>query len=156
MSRVNIFGKILLIGLLTLIPLKQVNIVSASYGVWTSIGPEGGLIYALAVDPVTPTTLYAGAYNGGVFKSTDSGMNWNAINTGLYNFKIRALAINPAMPNILYAGTEDGGVFKSIDGGENWSSANVDLNNDRVYALAIDPTTPATLYAGTEGGFIKV
>ena len=35
---------------------------------WTSIGPEGGSIPALAIDPVTPSTLYARA-GGGVVKS---------------------------------------------------------------------------------------
>jgi hypothetical protein len=38
---------------------------------WTSHGPEGGQIFALAIDPLTPTTLYAGTFGfgggGGVF-----------------------------------------------------------------------------------------
>ena len=47
---------------------------------WTSIwnasnGLQSGL-NALAIDPVTPTTLYAGLYTG-VFKSTDGGASWN-------------------------------------------------------------------------------
>ena len=33
------------------------------------------LIAALAIDPTTPSTLYAGT-NGGVFKSTDAGATW--------------------------------------------------------------------------------
>ena len=38
-------------------------------------------VYALAIDPSTPATLYAGAANnysgwGGVFKSTDGGNSW--------------------------------------------------------------------------------
>ena len=41
---------------------------------WTSTnGPGGGPIGALAIDPVTPTTLYAGTDSNGVFKSTNGG-----------------------------------------------------------------------------------
>ena len=34
--------------------------------------PDNTSISALAIDPTTPSTLYAGTY-GGVFKSTDAG-----------------------------------------------------------------------------------
>ena len=41
------------------------------------------MLCALAIDPATPTTLYAGTWDGGVFKSTNGGGNWSAVNTGL-------------------------------------------------------------------------
>jgi hypothetical protein len=44
----------------------------AGVNVWTTNGPEGGIIEALAIDPATPATLCAGAYGGGVFKSTSA------------------------------------------------------------------------------------
>jgi len=44
----------------------QASVVSAGTNVWTSNGLEGESINALAIDPVTPTTLYAGT-DGGVF-----------------------------------------------------------------------------------------
>ena len=51
---------------------------------WTSTnGPNGGPIGALAIDPVTPATLYAGTDSNGVFKSTNGGASWSAVNTGL-------------------------------------------------------------------------
>ena len=89
------------------------------------------MVHALAIDPVTPTTLYAGTDGGGVFKSTDGGGNWSAINTGLTNTYVYALAIDPVTPTTLYAGTYDG-VFKSTDGGENWNAVNTGLANTRV------------------------
>jgi hypothetical protein len=58
------------------------SLVHAGNNVWTSLGPEGAIVTALAVDPSTPTTLYAGI-GGGVFKSTDGGRSWSAANTGL-------------------------------------------------------------------------
>ena len=48
----------------------------------------------------------------GVFKSTNGGTNWTAMNTGLTSTDVYALAINPQTPDTLYAGTYGGGVFK--------------------------------------------
>src|SRR5512139_2065306 len=65
---------------------------------WTSIGPYGGNVTALAIDPRTPTTLYAGTDRGGIFKSTNESTNWSPVNTGLTTTDIRALALDPTMP----------------------------------------------------------
>lgn len=119
--------------------------------VWISHGLEGETIYSLAIDPVTPTTLYAGVYGGGVFKTTDGGWNWYSANTGLSSVVIMSLAIDPKTPTTLYAGTGNRGVFKSTDGGATWNITNIGLKNSTVEALVIDPTTPTILYAGTSG-----
>ena len=65
---------------------------------------------ALAIDPTTPTTVYAGTEFNGVLKSTDGGSTWHALNTGLTNLNVHGLAIDPLAPRRLYAGT-DAGVF---------------------------------------------
>jgi len=115
--------------------------------------PFNNDICAIAIDPLTPTTVYAGIGGGGIYKNLDDG-GWNLINTGLDNTYVCALAINPSTPATLYAGTSDG-VFKSINGGENWSPAKTGMNDTLVNALAIDPATPSTLYAGTKDGVFK-
>jgi len=69
-------------------------------------------IFALAVDPQDPDTLYAGTRGGGVFKSADGGANWSQMNNGLTDRYISALAIDPHTPATLYAGTSGGAVFK--------------------------------------------
>jgi hypothetical protein len=61
----------LFIILLTLLGTNLASTVSAAPNVWTSLGPEGGIINALAIDPTTPTTLYAGT-GGAVFVVTIS------------------------------------------------------------------------------------
>ena len=128
--------------------------VSAGVNVWTTNGPGGIDIRALAIDPANPATLYAGSYGNGVFKSTDSGGTWVRADTGLANPYINALVIGPAAPATLYAGT-DGGVYKSTDSGGAWVAVNAGLRNVSVGALAIDPSNPATLYAGTWDGLFK-
>ena len=40
-----------------------------------------------------------------MFKSTNGGGNWSAVNTGLTSTDVLALAIDPATPTTLYAGT---------------------------------------------------
>ena len=130
--------------------------LQAGINVWTSQGPFGGTIRALAIDPVTPSTLYAGTIhpnvpNGGVvFKSTNGGTTWTATGGSFSEF-FGALAIDPVTPSTLYAGTL-GGVFKSTNGGTTWTAINTGLTSTSVLALAIDTATPSTLYAGTAGG----
>lgn len=108
---------------------------------WSSHGPDGGLVRVLAVDPRTPTTLYA-ATSGGVFKSLDGGTRWTAANRGLGFRPVVALAVDPVTPATLYAATEEffgGGVFKSADGGATWRAApNSGLPATSVSALALD------------------
>ena len=47
--------------------------LSAANDVWTSLGPGGGEIERLVVDPATPSILYAVA-GGGVFKTVNGGI----------------------------------------------------------------------------------
>jgi photosystem II stability/assembly factor-like uncharacterized protein len=124
--------------------------VDAGANQWTSNGPEGVTVSAVAVDPQTPSTLYAGTFSGGVFKSIDAGGRWDPVNLGLTNLGIYALAIDPKIPTTLYAGTFGSGVFKSVDAGGRWDPVNSGLTNLYIRVLAIDPQTPSTLYAGTE------
>src|SRR5207249_443675 len=48
-------------------------------------------VTALAIDPQTPTILYAGTQGGGVYKSTDGGESWGAFNTGLTNLVVSSV-----------------------------------------------------------------
>src|SRR5438876_10121863 len=114
--------------------------------------PLNSLVKCLAIDSGTPTTIYAGTTGGGVFRSTDGGVTWSAVNTGLSNLDVRALAIDPLTPTTLYAGTSGGGVFKSNDMGGTWKVLNAGLPDLVVNAVAIDPRTRTTVYAGARVG----
>ena len=104
---------------------------------------------ALAIDPVTPSTLYAGTVAEGVFRSTNGGDSWETINTGLTDLEVHALEIDPITPPTLYAGTTALGVFRSSNGGNSWEAINTGLTDLVVRALEIDPLNPSTLYAAT-------
>lgn len=124
---------------------------------WNTIntGLPAASIDGLAIDPATPTTVYAGTASSGVFKTTNGGGSWSATNAGLTNLTVPALVVDPAMPAIVYAGTASGGVFRSSDGGSSWSAANTGLTNLNVRTLSIDPLNPAILYVSTPGGVFK-
>ena len=133
----------------------------AGDNVWTTNGPEGGYIYALAIDPQAPETIYAGTWQkGGVFKSEDGGGTWTPINNGLpdtygRNIRLSSLAVDPQHSDTVYVGTNGEGIFKSEDGGGTWVPINSGLANGIIYSLAIDPQASQTIYAalGSDGVF---
>jgi photosystem II stability/assembly factor-like uncharacterized protein len=130
-------------------------------------GLPDGNIHTLLIDPAMPSTLYAVVTQSsstyfdfvkeplGVFKSSDGGLNWNAINSGLTTEEVASLVIFPASPAGMYAGTLHG-VFKSTDGGGNWSAINSGLAAVTITSLVADPAAATTLYAGAgENGVFK-
>jgi len=120
---------------------------SAGINQWSSSGLNGKSITALAINPTTPTTVYAGVGGQGVFKSVNGGASWAA--TGLVGkITTSTLAIDPITTSTIYAGTLIRGVFKSVDGGISWTAMNAGLHNFNIRVIAIDPITPSTVYSG--------
>ncbi len=107
--------------------------------------------HALAVHPVNRNIVYAGAYNGLLYKSTDAGNTWTLSNNGLTNaYYIYDIAVNPTDLNIVYIGSSNA-AYKSTNGGANWFSIGLSSVND----VLVHPLGPDTIYAGTSNGFYK-
>ncbi len=116
---------------------------------WTDVStslPSTSGVYSLAV---SGTNIFAGTYDGGVYRSTDNGTTWNAINNGLKNTMVKALAVSGTN---LFAGTDDGGVFLSTDNGTNWAPVNSGLTSTQIVSLEI---SDGYLFAGTHNGLWK-
>ena len=132
--------------------------VNAGVNRWSSGGPDGGRINAVAIDPANAAHVYAGT-EAGIFRSVDGGDTWQLFSEGLalppstFLPRIGAFAF---APTVRYAG---GGtrVFRSSADGSGWTVTAPlgSLIGSVVSALAVDPTDPNTVYAGTYDGVYK-
>lgn len=111
-------------------------------------------IFAIMIDPSTPSTLYAGT-NSGLYKSTDGGGNWILKIDDILWKDIFDISIDPTIPSTLYAASPGEGVFRSTDRGETWDRIGGYFKGDGALEIEIDTQNPATLYAGTYSGVFK-
>ena len=89
----------------------------------------------MSVLSFTDSNIFAGTMGGGVYRSSNNGKNWNAVNKGLSKKNVRCLAF---IDNYLFAGTDSGGIYVSNDLGTNWSTANTnDLTSDILAIIGI-------------------
>jgi hypothetical protein len=107
---------------------------------------------ALAIDPVTPTTLYAGGVlPSHVYKTIDGGATWTPTGTfpTLNETYVNAVLVDPAAPSTVYVSAGDG-LYKSIDGGASWALAGLGglgSGGRGVMGLALSPGPVPTLIA---------
>jgi len=123
-------------------------------------------VTALAMDPQTPSTLYAAVWGpdgravGSLFKSVDGAGSWKptGLNETATGASITSLAIDPRNTGTIYAATDSydrsgGAIWKTTDGGASWrnlfptSSTNFD-------AVIVNPQDPSMVYAGTDTGVL--
>ena len=125
---------------------------------WTPIGPYGGLVLDLAIDPHAPRVLYAAVSQNGVFKSTDGGITWQPAGRGLPRWATAlAVAVDPRQPAKVYAVIGEQGLFRSSDGGATWArvSSSEVVANSGLTVLRVDPGDSSILYLGNFLGFFK-
>lgn len=122
---------------------------------WQEIGPSnlGGIIYALVIDQrdASRQTLYAAAYGGGIWKTTNGGNNWFYLGcTG--NFAASCIIQ-----------TSDGRIIFGTGGGENYINSSSSLRFDHIgngiYVIdSVDHVThiPSTQAIGTNSPWARV
>jgi photosystem II stability/assembly factor-like uncharacterized protein len=78
-------------------------------------------ISAIAFDPESGT-IFAGAFKGGLFASTDGGKTWSECMDGLTEDDVYSLAVAKVDGRTrVYAGTEPAHLFVSEDLGQHWT-----------------------------------
>lgn len=147
--------------------LREARIEAAEKGVgfdevWTVQGPGniGARINTVALHPENESIMYVGFSQGGVWRTTDDGVNWTPIFDDQLWPSIADIAIDPSNPSTVYVATGDlnisgypligDGLYKSTDGGDTWE--NIGLSESRVLSeVTVHPTNPDILYVASMG-----
>ncbi|HZU23688.1 MAG TPA: hypothetical protein VE998_12720, partial [Terriglobales bacterium] len=128
---------------------------------WRLIGPfRGGRVLAVEGVAGDPLTYYFGGAAGGVWKTTDGGLDWTPLFDSQDVQSIGAIAVAPSDPNIVYVGTgeycwrgdvsEGNGLYKSIDGGHTWTHIGL-RDSQSIAKIRINPTNPDIVYVAAMG-----
>jgi photosystem II stability/assembly factor-like uncharacterized protein len=115
---------------------------------WTEIstGLVNNEVSALAVDPSTPSRIYAGMEWGGLFRTENGGASWTKMSSN----GAEAIAVKKNAPAQLFIGGASG-IFFSNDRGATWTDMSSGLTDKYVRCLAHDPVNDI-IYVGTSSG----
>jgi hypothetical protein len=124
---------------------------------------KSGRINCLAFHPTNTSIIYAGSSSGGLFRSSDGGLNWTNLTSGIPSMGISAIVIDPVNPDIIYILNGDGdsnynpctGVLKSFDGGANWFATGLSFSFSllrRGFAMTMSSVNNQLLVVATDDG----
>ncbi len=94
-------------------------------------------------------SIFAGTFDGGVFRSADGGATWRSISRALPNDSIRGIVL--AGQGLIVA--TGNGIFKTVDKGRQWIPVNKGLTNLSIQVLI--GSGDGGLYAGTSAGVFR-
>jgi photosystem II stability/assembly factor-like uncharacterized protein len=127
-----------------------------------------GRMLDFAFDPNNANVIWAGAADGGLWKSTTGGSSWTPADDQLPTLAIGCVVTHPTSSSIIYIGTGEGsfnidaaegvGVLKSTDGGATWSQTGLSWllsQGQAVNQMVIDPANPNVLVAATRDGVYR-
>lgn len=112
-------------------------------------------IWALAIDPIEPETMFAGTGTptpAAIFRSTDGGKTWErrpaemakeCANVG--SPRVTGIAVDPEYHRNVWLGLEVDGARRSADGGESWSDVEVVHGKD-VHNVVVVPGPPKSVF----------
>jgi hypothetical protein len=131
-------------------------------GSWSSGQGRVNVVYE---DPSNPNTIYIGTPAGGIWKSTNGGIDWNPLSDNLPQIGVSGIAVDPNNSNVIYIATGDCdasdtysiGVLKSIDGGLTWNTTGLTFTNTTSLAgdIIINPSDSNMLWCATKAGIYK-
>ncbi len=127
-----------------------------------NIGPAtmSGRVVDLAVVESDPYTFYVATATGGVWKTTNNGVNFKPVFEKETTHSIGAIAVHQVNPNHVWVGTGEranrqssgwgDGVYKSSDGGKSWTNVGL-KDSHHVGRIALHPTDTNTVYVAAMG-----
>ncbi len=141
---------------------QAVNIETLNSLEWRSIGPAamGGRISGIEGIPGNPRLLYAATGSGGLFKTTNGGVTWQAIFERPEAISIGDIAIDPKHPDVVWVGTGEANVRNSVsigagmyythDGGKTWEHRGLDQTMT-ISRVALDPRDANRVFVAAVG-----
>lgn len=118
-----------------------------------------GLVSSLWIDTTDFRTIYAGSNTGGIFRTTDGGLNWSSLSDNVITTGVLSIQVDPTNKDLIYIGTGHlgfgraygNGVMKSSDGGLTWEETGLNSTttayNFTVRKLFLLPQNPQVLIA---------
>jgi photosystem II stability/assembly factor-like uncharacterized protein len=130
---------------------------------WRSIGPfRGGRSTAVAGVASQPMVFYFGGTGGGVWRTSDGGINWEPITDGSVfgTGSVGAIGLSDSDPNTIYVGMGESpirgnvshgdGVYKSTDAGKTWKHIGLE-DTRQISRIRVHPKNPDIVYVAAQG-----
>lgn len=128
---------------------------------WRLLGPlRAGWSSCAEGIPDEPNTFYFGGVDGGVWKTTDSGVIWKPLADQAPFSSVGALGLAPGNPPVIYVGTGhvdtrydvmDGtGIFKTEDDGKTWTPLGL-TDTRHIGRILVDPRDPKIILVAALG-----
>jgi photosystem II stability/assembly factor-like uncharacterized protein len=130
---------------------------------WRLVGPfRGGRVTAVSGVASQPLVYYFGGTGGGVWKTTDGGINWEPITDGSVfgTGSVGAIGLSDSDPNTIYVGMGESpirgnvshgdGVYKSIDAGKTWKRVGLE-DTRQISRIRVNPKNPDIVYVAAQG-----
>ena len=129
---------------------------AAAFSDWQVVGPTGGDVRVVAIDPKDKNRLYISTLDGQIHTSADAGRSWTLlVNLNKPELILDQLFVDARDSRIIHASGHrhkaPGGYFRSTDGGATWKEAK-ELKEESIHAMTQSPTDPNIILAGTTHG----
>lgn len=130
---------------------------------WQPVGPDGGTVRSLAIDPKDPDRIFLGTSAGSLYLSTDKGTSWSrfARPGNAAEMVLDHIAIDPTDPRNIFVAAwnaqlpnSDGDLYRSKDAGKSWEIV-PDLHGKSLRALSIAASDPKILVVGALDGIYR-
>jgi photosystem II stability/assembly factor-like uncharacterized protein len=128
----------------------------AKFSDWTVVGPNGGDVRVVTIDPRDKNRLYISTLDGQIHTSADGGRSWRLlVNLNRPQLILDQLLVDSRDSKIIYTSGHRykaaGGFFRTTDGGATWKESK-ELRNESIHSMTQSAKDPNILVVGTLSG----